>query len=70
MVLPQQYRNNKYTKYCDLINMLLRNEAQNELLKQNYQKHHVSVAAIPEAHANFQSQKKGGSTRKGLRALQ
>uniref|UniRef100_K3Y364 Uncharacterized protein n=1 Tax=Setaria italica TaxID=4555 RepID=K3Y364_SETIT len=36
MVLHQQYRNNKYVKYCDLINMLLAAEAQNELLMKNF----------------------------------
>eukprot|EP00267_Zea_mays_P022163 XP_008646754.1 uncharacterized protein LOC103628307 [Zea mays] len=55
MVLQQQYRNNKYTKYCELVNMLLGAEAQNELLMQNYQKRPVGAAAVPEAHANFPS---------------
>ena len=63
MVLQQQYRNNKYTKYCELVNMLLGAEAQNELLMQNYQKRPVGAAAVPEAHANFLSQGKRGSSR-------
>jgi hypothetical protein len=63
MVLQQQYRNNKYTKYCELVNMLLGTEAQNELLMQNYQKHPVGAVAVPEAHANFPSQGKIGSFR-------
>eukprot|EP00267_Zea_mays_P022095 XP_008646549.1 uncharacterized protein LOC103628043 [Zea mays] len=63
MVLQQQYRNNKYTKYCELVNMLLGAEAQNELLMQNYQKRPVGAAAVPEAHANFPSQGKRGSSR-------
>jgi hypothetical protein len=62
MVLQQQYRNNKYTKYYELVNMLLGAEAQNELLMQNYQKRPVSAVAIPEAHANFSSQGKRGSS--------
>ncbi|CAO2141173.1 unnamed protein product [Urochloa humidicola] len=36
MVPQQQYRNNKYVKYCDLINVLLAAEAQNELLMKNF----------------------------------
>jgi hypothetical protein len=63
MVLQQQYQNNKYTKYCELVNILLGAEAQNELLMQNYQKRPVGVAAVPEAHANFPSQGKRGSSR-------
>jgi hypothetical protein len=55
MVLQQQYRNNKYTKYYELVNMLLGTEAQNELLMQNYQKRPIGAAAILEAHANFLS---------------
>lgn len=35
-VLQYKYHNNKYMKYCDLINMLLVAEAQNELIKQDY----------------------------------
>jgi hypothetical protein len=31
----QKQHNNKYTKYCDLVNMLLATEAQNGLLMQN-----------------------------------
>jgi hypothetical protein len=42
--------------------MLLGVEAQNELLMQNYQKRPVGAAAIPEAHANFLSQGKRGSS--------
>jgi hypothetical protein len=63
MVLQQQYRNNKYTKYYKLVNMFLGAEAQNELLMQNYQKRPVGAAAVPEAHANFPSQGKRGSSR-------
>jgi hypothetical protein len=43
MVLQQQYRNNKYMKYCELVNILLGAEAQNELLMQNYQKRPVAL---------------------------
>jgi hypothetical protein len=63
MVLQQQYRNNKYMKYRELINMLLGAEAQNELLMQNYQNRPIGAAAVPEAHANFLSQGKRGSSR-------
>jgi hypothetical protein len=63
MVLQQQYRNNKYTKYYELVNMLLGAEAQNELLMQNYQKRLVGAAAVLEAHASFPSQGKRCSSR-------
>jgi hypothetical protein len=36
MVLQQQYRNNKYIKYYDLINVLLTAKAHNELLMKNF----------------------------------
>jgi hypothetical protein len=56
MVLQQQYRNSKYMKYCDLINVLLVAEAQNELLMKNFQMRPAGTAQ-PEVHANFQNEK-------------
>ncbi|CAD6203613.1 unnamed protein product [Miscanthus lutarioriparius] len=55
MVLQQQYRNNKYMKYCDLINVLLAVEAQNELLMKNFHMRPVGTQAHPEAHASFRN---------------
>jgi hypothetical protein len=56
MVLQQQYRNNKCMKYCDLINVLLASEAQNQLLMKNFQMRPTRTAQ-PEVHANFQNEK-------------
>ncbi|XP_039818393.1 uncharacterized protein LOC120680878 [Panicum virgatum] len=65
MVLQQQYRNNRYTKYSDLVNMLLSAKAHNELLMSNFQQLPVgSAAALLEVHANFSNEKKKkGQTR-------
>jgi hypothetical protein len=41
MVLQQQYRNNKYKKYLELIQVLLVAEIQNELSMKNYNMHPV-----------------------------
>ena len=52
-VLLQQYRNNKYKKYSELINVLLAVETQIELLMKNYHMHPVGAQAGPKAHASF-----------------
>ena len=62
MVLQQQYRN-KYMKYCDLINVLLAVEAQNELLMKNFHMRPVGTQAHPEAHASFRNSNGKGSFR-------
>ena len=61
MVLQQQYRNNKYMKYCDLINVLLAAEAQNELLMKNFHMRPAGTQAHPEAHASFHNSNGKGS---------
>jgi len=53
MVLQQLYRNNKYKKYSELINVLLAAETQNELLMKNHHMRPVGAQAGPEAHASF-----------------
>lgn len=58
MVLQQQYRNNKYRKYSELINVLLAAETQNELLMKNFNMRPVGSSALPEAHASFQKKPK------------
>ncbi|XP_066320165.1 uncharacterized protein [Miscanthus floridulus] len=63
MVLQQQYRNNKYMKYCDLINVLLATEARNELLMKNFHMRPARTQAHPEAHASFHSSNGKGSFR-------
>jgi hypothetical protein len=57
MVLQQQYRNNKYMKYCDLVNVLLAAEVQNELLTKNFNMCPTGTQAQPEAHASFHNSK-------------
>jgi hypothetical protein len=65
MVLQEKYQNNKYTKYCELVNMLLGAKAQNELLMQNYQKRHVgcgrtrSTCKLPVSGEERLLQRKG-----------
>jgi hypothetical protein len=63
MVLQQQYRNNKYMKYCDLINVLLAAEAHNELLMKNFHMRPAGTQAHPEAHASFRNSNGKGSFR-------
>ena len=53
MVLQQQYRNKKFKKYSELINVLLAAETPNELLMKNYHMRPVGAQAGPEAHASF-----------------
>jgi hypothetical protein len=57
MVLQLQYRNNKYIKYCDLINGLLAPETQNELLMKNFNMCTSGTQVQPEAHASFHNSK-------------
>ncbi|RLN25084.1 uncharacterized protein C2845_PM07G36350 [Panicum miliaceum] len=69
MVLQQQeYHNNKYMKYCDLINVLLTAEAHNELLMKNFNMRPAGTQAQPEAHASFRNNKgKGPFRNKGAK---
>jgi hypothetical protein len=53
MVLQQQYRNNKYKEYLELIQVLLAAEIQDELLMKNYNMRPIGSLGVPEAHANF-----------------
>lgn len=52
MVLQQQYRNSKYTKYSELIEVLMVAEQQNQVLMDNHSAHPTGSLAVPEAHAN------------------
>jgi hypothetical protein len=45
------------------VNMLLAAESQNELLMKNYNNHPVGAMELPEAHANFQMERKKGPSR-------
>ena len=58
MVLQQQYRNNRYRKYSELINVLLVAETQNEHLMKNFNMRPVGANALPEAHASFHKKSK------------
>ena len=50
-------------KYCDLINVLLAAEAQNELLMKNFHMRPAGTQAHPEAHASFRNNDDKGSFR-------
>jgi hypothetical protein len=44
-------------KYCDLVNVLVAAEIQNELLMKNFNMRPAGTQAQPEAHANFHNSK-------------
>ncbi|KAM1008784.1 hypothetical protein ACFX2A_005287 [Malus domestica] len=46
----QQYRAQKFTKFSDLISVLLLAEKQNQLLMKNHQARPTGATAVPEAH--------------------
>ena len=52
IVLQQQYRQRNFTKYSELISVLLTAEKTNELLLKNHDLRPTGSAAVPEAHAN------------------
>ena len=52
IVLQQQYRNSKYTKYSELSEVLSVAEQQNEALMNNHSDQPTGSIAMPEAHAN------------------
>ena len=58
MMLQEQYRNNRYRKYSELINVLLAAETQNELLMKIFTMRPVGSNALPEAHASFHKKNK------------
>ena len=53
VLLQQQYRERRFTKYSELIACLLMDENNNELLLQNYQSRPTGSKAFPEANATF-----------------
>lgn len=63
IVLQQQYRNSKYNKYSELIQVLMFAEQQNEVLMNNHSARPTGTIAVPEAHANVaessRNQKRG-----------
>ncbi|CAN6707301.1 unnamed protein product [Malus baccata var. baccata] len=50
IVLQQQYRTQKFTKFSDLISVLLLAEKQNQLLMKNHQARPTEATAVPKAH--------------------
>ena len=52
IVLQQQYRNSKYTKYSKLSEVLSVAEQQNEVLMNNHSVRPTGSMAVPEAHTN------------------
>ena len=55
VLLQQQYRERRFTKYSELIACLLVAEKNNELLFQNHQSRPTGFKAFPEANATFAS---------------
>ena len=66
-VLQQQYRQQKYKKYSELIYTLLQAEKHDELLMKNHQTRPTGSMPLPEAHANTQSTKKYGGNKKNFK---
>ncbi|KAM1549107.1 hypothetical protein ACFX1Z_010206 [Malus domestica] len=50
IVLQQQYRAQKFTKFSDLISILLFTEKQNQLLMKNHQAQLTRATVMPKAH--------------------
>ena len=50
MLLQQQYRERKFTKYSELISCFLVVEKDNKLLIKNHQARPTSVAVVPEVN--------------------
>ncbi|CAN6722095.1 unnamed protein product [Malus baccata var. baccata] len=59
IVLQQQYRAQKFTKFSDLISVLLLAEKQNQLLMKNHQARPTRATDVPEAQTNAQNSKRG-----------
>ena len=57
-ILQQQYRARQFTRYSDLIHVLLQAEKHDELLMKNHHQRPVGAAPLPEVHANFQKNNK------------
>jgi len=52
IVLQQQYRNSRYTKYSELSEVLYVAEQQNEVVMNNHSARPTGSIAVPKAHAN------------------
>ena len=60
MLMQQQYRERRFTKYSEVIACLLVVEQNNELLLKNHQSHHTGSMTLPEANAILVSNHKRG----------
>ena len=61
MLLQQQYREQKFTKYYELISCFLVAEKNNELLMKAYQSRPTGAEAVPEVNAvDNHTHNKGG----------
>ncbi|XP_070681732.1 uncharacterized protein [Malus domestica] len=58
IVMQQQYRAQKFTKFSDLISVLLLIEKKNQVLMKNHQSQPTGLNATPEAHATYSSSHK------------
>ena len=59
MLLQQQYREHRFTKYYELIACLLVAEHNNELLLKNHQSRLTGSISLPEANATIQTNRRG-----------
>ena len=50
LILQQQYRQQKFTKYCELLSMMLVAKTNNELLMMNHNMRPTGSIAPPEAN--------------------
>ena len=58
VLLQQQYRERRFTKYSELIASLLVAEQYNELLLKNHQSHPTGFIPLPEVNATIQVNKR------------
>ena len=59
MLLQQQYRERRFTKYFELITCLLVAEHNNELLLKNHQSRPTRSISLPKANATIQTNRCG-----------
>ena len=63
IILQQQYRQKNFTKYSELISILLTVEKTNELLLKNHDLRPIGSTTMLEAHANVNTNKNFGHFR-------
>ena len=65
MLLRQQYRERRFTKYSELIACLLVAEQNNELLLKNHQSCLTGSISLPKANATIQTNRRGHGRGRG-----